>query len=525
MLRSVQTKPVMSRLRAMGLVLGLLLAIGTLGAASARPMDELSGASASRSTSVEALVDIGPEVLAAFDKADPVAVIVHLRDERADRRLGLDTSTEAQDQTIQALQRDALGALQAGDLELTHRYKHIPAFAGKLSREGLALLAQAPGVAGVSADPVVRALLDDSTRYIGTDRLRRQGKAGAGVRIAVLDTGIDSDHIDLRDALVDQMCTLVPRDRCGPEPNIAEDVDGHGTHVAGIVASRGKRAPHGVAAESEIVAVKFLEERNSGAGSNFIEAIDALISRGDIDVVNMSLGTNLLYSGICDDETAYTRALTAAFKRLRDTGAMPVAASGNAGSPNKMGAPACISHVISVGAIALDPRPAIAEFTNRSGFLDLLAPGVAIESSEIRGSSGERQGTSMAAPHVAGAIAVLKSEYPWAPLDLIVQVLKDTGQRPTVRLEGNEAKTIKVDKALTELGKITPTETPELPTETPSPTATETPEPSETPSVTDTPEPSETPVEPTPTQTERSVIPTAEPWAPDPVYLPKLARP
>ncbi|MCB9176126.1 MAG: S8 family serine peptidase [Caldilineae bacterium] len=175
----------------------------------------------------------------------------------------------------------------------------------------------------------------------------------------------------------------------------------------------------------------------------------------------------------------------------------------------------------------------MADFTNRGPNLDLLAPGVAIVSDGLRGGVDTKSGTSMASPHVAGAFALLMAEAPWASPDLLEQVLKENGQRPTVRLGGNEAVTIKVDAALTALLRLVPTATLEPPSPTPAPptatsapaTATPTAAPA---SPTPSPEPaSPTALLPTPTEVASPVAPSDTP-APSPdrsVYLPRLVRP
>ena len=493
------------------LALGLGLAAGVAGAlasvASARPAEPNRLPGPEISTELQVLL-----------AAEPEAAAILMLDAPAD-----------DDRAIARAQARALAALGADFVPLRH-YAHVPALAGRLRREALGRLDAVPGLVAASGDPELHAFLDDSTKFIGSDRLRRQGVTGSGVNVAVIDTGVDATHIDLRDAVVAQLCTLVPRDRCGSGDNPASDLDGHGTHVAGIVGSRGKRSGYGVASGAGIIAVKYLEARATGAGSNMIEALDLLLGRDDVDVINMSLGTALLFDGDCDDVDAYSRALASAFGRLRAAGAVAVAASGNDGSSNKLASPACIASVVSVGAID-DADRSVADFTNRGPNLDLLAPGVAIISDGLRGGVDTKSGTSMASPHVAGAFALLMAEAPWASPDLLEQVLKENGQRPTVRLGGNEAVTIKVDAALTALLRLVPTATVEPPTATPAP-PTATPEPA-TPTPTAapaSPTPSPMPASPTadvPTATSSPVPPSAspEPNPLRPVYLPRLMRP
>lgn len=453
----------------------------TLGMAAAGPAAAAAPATAA---SGSALVPALPPA------AGPVIIAVADADERPG---------EVEVNRRQTLVLSLLGS----EFSATHRYRRIGAMAGTLTSAGAARLAQA-GLPRVwwTADPPLRAYLDESVPFTGADKLKRQNVTGKGIRVVVMDTGVDVDHIDLRDAIVDQLCTLVPKDRCGPAGKVADDKDGHGTHVAGTIASRGKKSGFGMAPQAEIVALKFLEERNTGAGSDMLEALDLLLARDDIHIINMSLGTNLLYEGSCDKADAYTRGLAQAFGRLRAKGILSVAASGNDGSPTKMGAPACVDDVISVGAVEIGNDAKLASFSNRSVTLDLLAPGVAIDAPIPGNNVGSKQGTSMAAPHVAGALALLKQAVPWAPQEALEAVLKDNGQRPTINVGGNSVSTIKVDKALTALRALTPTATSVAP-----PTATASPRP---PTATATDLPTEAPL-PTASFTPTPAPPTATP--------------
>lgn len=566
-----QTTPAPSRARFALPAAALALAAAL---ASETPALIASGASAS--------------AIAVADAVSPVAIEIEstVMDRlsshgSADVFMHLDVAPD-DDDAIARAQTAAADFLGAG-FHLTHRYIHVPAIAGRLTRSGLeriglahrlgeevhlgaapsapmpsAPMPSAPSpaaalpssrvpIAAIALDPVITPYdldLETSVRFIGGDRVRRAGHSGRNVNVAVLDTGVDTRNLDLSAAIVAQLCTLEPASRCGPEAHPADDTDGHGTHVAGIVASRGRRGGFGVAPDAGIIAVKFLETRGVGVGSNFVGALDLLLERDDVHLINMSLGSPTGVDGDCDDLNAYTRSLAAAFGRLMDAGVTSIAASGNDGARNAMGAPACIASVVSVGAID-HTRREIASFTNRSSTLDLLAPGVGIVATSIRGGTSTKSGTSMAAPHVAGAMAVLKGAVPWAGPDLLEQVLKDNGQRPTIRIGEREITTIKLDTALDALVEMTPTATAIGPTATSVPTETQVQEPTEplptptessTPSVgtpTSTPgTPDPTPAEPTPTPTEARVEQSATPGGgggtPVPggmkLYLPQVAK-
>jgi len=458
-----------------GAALSAAAAVGVVAAATAAPAPQRA--------------QLEPSVLTALSTAGDVPVIVALSPSPPDEPAGAAVPFASDDADGGALDIDAariaagqarvLSALAPGDFRPTHRYRHIPALAGRITRTGLAALSDHPDVVAIALDRPIEVYLDESVPFIGADKVHRQGIQGTGVRVAVLDTGTDTGGLDLRDAIVAEACFVTPASLCPPAPHVSEDSDGHGTSVAGIVASRGRQAPKGVAPAADIVSIKLIEERNNAAESATLAAFDWILDRDDVDVMNMSFGGGA-YEGVCDTADANTRSLSEAVARLRAKGVVPVAASGNDGSQTKMGAPACIAGVVSVGAVqdyetAGGADAKIADFTNRNATLDLLAPGTGIK---VAGLGSRLQtnfsGTSAAAPHVAGAVALLRQAAPWAGPDVLEDVLKRTGGRPTLRYGTTTISTIRVDAALRELQKITPTATAAggTPTPTPSPSPT-----------------------------------------------------
>jgi subtilisin family serine protease len=226
----------------------------------------------------------------------------------------------------------------------------------------------------------------------------------------------------------------------------------------------------------------------------------------NLAAANMSLGGGS-YAAACDDDS---RKL--AIDNLRSVGIATVIAAGNSGLTGQIAAPACVSSAVSVGAST--DEDAVFGPSNIASFLSLLAPGAQIVSSLPGDSFGTKEGTSMAAPHVAGAWAVLKAADPAATLDEILGALTDTGV-PVTRASVTRPR-IQVDDALAQLlsgGTATPTETAtatatETATATPTttPTLTATTTATETPTATPTPWPTEAPP-PTPGPIPTSVGP------------------
>lgn len=146
------------------------------------------------------------------------------------------------------------------------------------------------------------------------------GFRGQGVTVAVLDTGIDTNGVDLEGDIVAQQCFCENENGSGCCPNgnsvqsgngSAENDNGHGTNISGIITSDGFIAPVGIAPDAKIVAVKVLDNTNSFSNTaQIISGLEwVLMNRPDVDVINMSLGTSTLFGEVCDNVTAFNMAL------------------------------------------------------------------------------------------------------------------------------------------------------------------------------------------------------------------------
>jgi len=216
---------------------------------------------------------------------------------------------------------------------------------------------------------------------------------GEGVKVAVVDTGIESTHPDLVGRVVGGYSAV---------GSSFEDENGHGTHVAGIVAASGvPGGVFGVAPRAQLFAVRVLDAAGSGTLSDLIDGL-SWTKRSGAHIVNLSLGSPSGHP-----------LLERAIEALRASGMLVVAAAGNSGPElGTVGFPARYKGVIGVGAS--DPSDEIPAFSSRGAGVDVAAPGVAIRSTWIGGTYRTLTGTSMAAPHVAGASALLWSASPAA---------------------------------------------------------------------------------------------------------------
>ncbi|MGQ9591055.1 MAG: S8 family serine peptidase [Planctomycetota bacterium] len=284
-------------------------------------------------------------------------------------------------------------------------------------------------VDAVELDAEGRGALTESIPYIRADEAQALGYDGTGTTVAVLDSGIAVSHPAFAGAVVHEYHFLGQGADVGPG---AADDHGHGTNVAGIVASRGVGAPGGVAPGANIVAIKVLDSDNVGWLADWAAGVDWAIQLGEredpirVDVINMSLVSRATFVGPCDDQVAtFSRVCRAAEER----GIAIFASSGNEGLLDSMTIPACYTSVVSVGSVpdALPRR--VSSFTNRSAILDILAPGERITSAGMSGGTSTFSGTSQASPHAAGVACLLKEIDPSASPARIRGLLAATGVR------------------------------------------------------------------------------------------------
>lgn len=413
--------------------IGLLLLLGLAGvflAPEARAQRPLGGDK------------VGAGVIDAVQREGRVRVVVALVEPPAVGAASQEMSAVTRE--VAFVQNSVLATMDSSEFVVTHQYQAVPALAGAvLTQDALASLAANPLVVRVDLDLGGTGTLTESVPLIGAASWHAAGNTGAGVVIAVLDSGVDTDHPDLAGAIVHQACFL---DQDGAingvgacpngsdrqvGPGAAEDDFGHGTHVSGIAASRGNVSGAGVAPGASIEAIKVLNNTNAFYFvSEIIAALDYLITdRPDVQVVNMSLGTFATYPGDCDNAGASTISGAAAVDMLRSRGAVTFAASGNFSLSDRMTFPACLRNVISVGSTS--KSNVIAATSNTNASTDILAPGVDIVSSALGGGVTALSGTSMASPHAAGCAALLIASQEAVTPDAIEARLEDSSVRIT----------------------------------------------------------------------------------------------
>ncbi|WP_231391066.1 S8 family serine peptidase [Paenisporosarcina sp. HGH0030] len=281
------------------------------------------------------------------------------------------------------------------------------------------------GIEKIWLDGRVEATLDQSVPQIGAPTAWESGFTGKGVKVAVLDTGIDPNHPDLVNQIAEAK-SFVPGET-------VEDGHGHGTHVASTVlgtgaASDGKHK--GVAPEARLLVGKVLDNAGRGFDSSIIDGMEWAAHNAKI--VSMSLG-----GGHSDGRDPMSQAVN---RLSEETGALFVIAAGNDGSEGSIGSPGAADAALTIGAV--DKADKIAPYSSRGPRLgdgglkpDLSAPGTGIVAARSalsrlgKGSYLTMTGTSMATPHVAGAAAILLQKHPEWNGTQLKEALMNTSKR------------------------------------------------------------------------------------------------
>ncbi|TAK01765.1 MAG: hypothetical protein EPO36_04510, partial [Chloroflexota bacterium] len=320
------------------------------------------------------------------------------------------------------------------------RFEHLLAgFAAALAPSEVRALAADPDVAAVVPDEPIELMSQSMPTGVARVGGRTSPAAlidGVDERVdadvAVVDTGIDGAHPDLN---------VVGGINCSSsDPTAWRDENGHGTHVAGTIAAKDDtNGVVGVAPGARLWAIRILGADGSGLLSWYICGLDWIAAQRDpsdasrplIEAVNMSVAKWGSDDGACG--AANGDLLHSAICRLVASGVTVVAAAANDAGPASLRVPAAYDEVITVSALAdTDGRPGgaggdrcyswgsydvddtFADFSNYGLDVDLIAPGKCIWSSKPGNTYGWSSGTSMAAPHVTGAIALYKASRPWA---------------------------------------------------------------------------------------------------------------
>ncbi|WP_433168843.1 S8 family serine peptidase [Kribbella sp. CA-247076] len=386
---------------------------------------------------------------------------------------------------------DELGAKQRvldnideGTTEINRSYRSFPLLALDADKEALEELAADPDVVAIEEDKVGGPSLASSIPFIRADRVHTLGFDGDNQAVAILDTGIDVDHPYFAGRIVSEACyssvsdaanqaSLCPDGTASQtgtgsaDAETAQCLNGtanictHGSHVAGIAAGSTAAATgdpgNGVAPDADIIAIQIYHRQNTGCDgappcvrffySDFIAGMQRVYDLRNtftIAAANLSGGDDSNQSTACDTSTT-----KASIDLLLSAGITTTISAMNEGHPAGVGEPACVSTAVAVGAIDADASgndvDTPAGYSNRGAMLDLFAPGTSVVSSIPDDTYASFQGTSMAAPHVAGALAGLRQAYPAATAATLLGYLRDTGVDITYASGGTNVTTPRID--------------------------------------------------------------------------------
>lgn len=338
----------------------------------------------------------------------------------------------------------AAAALPSDGSEVVRSFATLPSVAVLATDAAAARLAASPDVLSVKPDRELHATDDaPATGALAPAASSLLPVTGAGWTVAIVDTGVDTNHPYLTgrtsagfDGLGDGGACFA--DDCpgggttgfgvaAAQPCPAGGCD-HGTHVAGIALGTGAGGPGGVAPAAGLYPVRVFSTTASGGAtaheSDVLAALDHVIVQAPhyhFAAVNMSLGGDFTFpipcSGLDPD-------IEAAIQHLSALGIAVTVASGNHSSADSVAFPACTTGAIAVGA--LDTVGQVASFSDPAPGLALVAPGARIVSSVPGGGFAEKSGTSMAAPFVAGAFALAREAAPGAALGDLLNLFRAT---------------------------------------------------------------------------------------------------
>jgi subtilisin len=386
-------------------------------------------------------------------KEGSVPVIVGLRTDFTPEGRLSGAQVDDQRAAIESAGEGLRAELAGTGYQTLREYETVPYVALKLTPEALRAVQGSPRATTIQEDVAVPVDLADSSPKVQAPTMWANNLTGGGKTIAVLDTGVDRFHPFLGGRVVEEACYSSGSDCPNGQKTQTGTGSGapctyaakceHGTHVAGIAAGQdpGSVGFSGVARGANIMSVQVFHRATGTDCTNAnakedpctlssvsdtmaaMQRVYQLRNTHNFAAVNMSLGSGRFTTN-CDSDSR-----KAIIDNLRAAGIATVVSAGNEGFADAVGAPACISSAIAVANTT--KQDTIAANSNMDRTVDLLAPGTSITSSIPGGAFDSKSGTSMAAPHVAGAFALHEEKDPSKNVGDILFDLQAKGTRIT----------------------------------------------------------------------------------------------
>lgn len=366
------------------------------------------------------------DVIVVFDDQPIQSEAATMRTVNPDS-VNLQTLQNFKQHALRRLKQDVLSALSVAEANPVRDYSHLPMTSLRVDNlQALNRLLDDPRVTRIYENRENRMHLSETLPLIHQPQANAAGYLGGGT-VAVLDSGVDYTNAAFGtcSAPGDTGCSVVYAQDFAPEDGVL-DADSHGTNVAATVL--------GVASQARIAALDVFDGP-SASDAWILAAINWAVANQqtyDIVALNLSLGSNIHWAAECV-ESPYTQAFAAA----RATGILPIVSAGNEANKQGISYPACTPGALRVGAVyddVLGPvqwsncsdfatdADQVTCFSNSAPILTLLAPGALTTAADIT-----MGGTSQAAPHVAGAVAVLRKAFPQESIEQTVDRMTHSG--------------------------------------------------------------------------------------------------